>query len=277
MEAKNIFISATGVDLAGYVRGAAEALEAAGYRVVNMARFMAQPEDALSVSLRELESCDYVVGIYGRRYGHIPEDSACSITEREYHHAARMGKPLFAFLVADSDQNLLPGPGEDDDSEQAGVKQQKLRVFKEGINAALVRAEFHSPEDLNTRILASLTRYGQRPTTLRPPVDTQRLVLSEEIRIFHNDQLLHSFNQEQARSLDGVLQKYQRAARSAGTIIYKENVSSAALCKETAADQLGRALAELFFPAPVAPKVEETVSRWRSSGRRGQFGPPNRS
>ena len=213
MEAKNIFISATGVDLAGYLRGAAETLEAAGYRVVNMARFMAQPEDAVCVSLRELENCDYVVGIYGRRYGHIPEDSAYSITEQEYHHATRTGKPLFAFLVADSEQSLLPGPGEDDDSEQARGKQQKLQAFKERINAALVRAEFHSPEDLGTRILASLIRYAQRPTTLRPPVDTLRLMLSEEIRIFHNDQLLHTFTPEEVLPLEGLLQKYQRAAQ----------------------------------------------------------------
>lgn len=153
-EIKTIFISATSIDLSDYVKEVKTVLEKAGYRVKTMVDFGAQPDDAVTVSLAELEDTDGVLGIYARRYGYIPEGDDMPVTEQEFHHALSLGKPVFAFIVDDANTDLKPGTGEDDGSEEAQAKQSKINGFIDQINTALVRERFVAAEDLKANVLA---------------------------------------------------------------------------------------------------------------------------
>ncbi len=115
-----IFISATSIDLKAYMAAVKGALEDAGYQVVTMANFGSQPETPRRVSLREVEGADWFVDLYVRRYGYIPDGEELSITEQEYHHARLTNKPVFAFIVDNANNDLSPGPGEEDDSDEGG-------------------------------------------------------------------------------------------------------------------------------------------------------------
>ena len=46
-----------------------------------------------------MASADLFVGIYARRYGHVPKHSQTSVTEAEFWYAAKLRKPIFCFVV----------------------------------------------------------------------------------------------------------------------------------------------------------------------------------
>lgn len=161
-----VFISATSKDLGGYVQAVEKSLRDAGYHVVTMSNFGAQPDEPRNSSLQEIEKVDYFVGLYARRYGYIPEGETLSITEQEYHHARLKKIPIFAFRVDDANTDLAPGPGEDDGSDSAREKQAKLKSLLTHIETTLVRETFVGIEDLKAKVLASISRYEKRKPSL---------------------------------------------------------------------------------------------------------------
>lgn len=149
------FLSATYVDLRDHRRAAVEAIQRAGHEAVTMETFGARPEEPTTACLRELEKCNLIVGVYAHRYGFIPPGQKTSITEQEYEHARRTGRPVFSFLVADD----YPWPPKYIDSEPGRTQ---LVEFKERVCNQVVRDVFTTPDDLAFKVAAAVGRYAVR-------------------------------------------------------------------------------------------------------------------
>ena len=94
-----VFLSSTYNDLIEHRKAAHDALEQLGLHVIWMEAFGARTEDSTTACLKEVEESDLFVGIYAHRYGYIPKDVTASITEQEFDHAHKLGKPIFGFIV----------------------------------------------------------------------------------------------------------------------------------------------------------------------------------
>jgi hypothetical protein len=170
-----VFLSSTYIDLIYYRKAAIEALERLDQQIVRMEVFGARPEEPYNACLFEIESCDLFVGIYAHRYGYIPSGFSCSITEEEFNHAKKLGKPIFCFFV-DEDYPWLPPMIE----EQPGKT--KLQSFKARIGSEIVRDIFTTPEDLAVKVATAVGRYLSHANPTKennsPSVDRIREVLA---------------------------------------------------------------------------------------------------
>jgi hypothetical protein len=149
------FLSATYVDLRDHRRAAVEAIQRAGHEAITMETFGAWPEEPTAACLREVDRCNLVVGVYAHRYGFIPHGQKTSITEQEYEHARRTGKPVFSFLVADD----YPWPPKYIDNEPGRTR---LIEFKGRVSKQVVRDVFTTPDDLAFKVAAAIGRYAVR-------------------------------------------------------------------------------------------------------------------
>jgi tetratricopeptide (TPR) repeat protein len=96
-----VFLSSTYTDLIEHRKAAHDALEQLGLHVIWMEAFGARPVESTKACLDEVEVCELFVGIYAHRYGYIPDGKDISITEQEFDHAKKLGKPIFGFIVDD--------------------------------------------------------------------------------------------------------------------------------------------------------------------------------
>ena len=94
-----VFLSSTYDDLIEHRKAAHDALEQLGLHVIWMEAFGSRPEKLTTACLKEIDECNLFVGIYAHRYGHIPEGKKVSITEQEFDHAQKLGKPIFGFII----------------------------------------------------------------------------------------------------------------------------------------------------------------------------------
>jgi hypothetical protein len=78
-----VFISSTFADLQPYRRVAIEVVQRQLGQPLAMEFFPARPDDATTVCEEDVRACDIMVGIYGHRYGFIPEGLQKSITQQE--------------------------------------------------------------------------------------------------------------------------------------------------------------------------------------------------
>ena len=149
------FLSATYIDLRDHRRAAVEAIQRLGHEAVTMEVFGARPEEPTTACLRQIEDSNLMVGVYAHRYGFIPPGETISITEKEYEHARRKGKPAFCFLVADDH----PWPPKYIDGEPGRTK---LMKFKEQVGSQLTRDVFTTPDDLAYKVAAAVGRYAAK-------------------------------------------------------------------------------------------------------------------
>lgn len=147
-------------DLRKHRSRVANSLTEAGYGVIGMENFGAQPQAPAVASLEEIDACDAFVGIYAHRYGSIPSGSEKSFTEMELDYALKQKKEIFCF-IADDSYPWLPkyiehGPG-----------RKKLSALKERLLGGLVTAPFRSPDNLASKVIASLSRYELKKAVIR--------------------------------------------------------------------------------------------------------------
>ncbi|HKU73010.1 MAG TPA: DUF4062 domain-containing protein [Pyrinomonadaceae bacterium] len=148
-----VFISSTYKDLIDYRSAAIRAVEGTNYQASKMEVFGARPDEPLDACLKEVEESDLFIGIYALRYGFIPEGADISITEREYAHARKLGRPIYCFLLDKEKQpwfyNWIEGePGKS-----------KLEDFKKRIEKQHVCAYFTSADDLSAKVANALSHF----------------------------------------------------------------------------------------------------------------------
>ena len=148
-----VFLSSTYVDLIDYRAAAIRAVEGTNYQASKMEVFGARSEEPVEACLKEVEASDFFIGIYAHRYGHVPAGSDFSITEMEYDHAKRHGKKIYCFVVDEENQPWLPKFIEGEPGAE------KLKDFKQRIQADYTRDSFTTPDDLRAKVANALSHY----------------------------------------------------------------------------------------------------------------------
>jgi tetratricopeptide (TPR) repeat protein len=145
-----VFLSSTYNDLIDHRKAAHDALEQLGLHVIWMEAFGARPVESTKACLDEVEKCELFVGIYAHRYGYIPEGKDISITEQEFDHAQKLGKPIFGFVIND-EHPWSPRHIEHD-------KKAKLDAFLGKVKKQPVEF-FTAPDNLAHNIASSVGHY----------------------------------------------------------------------------------------------------------------------
>lgn len=156
-----VFLSSTYIDLIEHRKAAHDALEQLGLHVIWMEAFGARPEDSTKACLDEVKESHLFVGIYAHRYGYIPKDSDVSITEQEFNHAQKLGKPIFGFVINEDHDWKIKHVEHD--------KKDKLNAFLNKVKKQPVEF-FTTPDNLANNIASSVGHYlsEHKPTPDSP-------------------------------------------------------------------------------------------------------------
>jgi hypothetical protein len=169
---ESVFISSTFEDLVDHRTRVQSALRQAGLIDISMEHFGAR--DVLPVDecarLVKKES-NLFVGIYGHRYGYIPDGHDISISEIEYRSASSI--PRFIYII-DKNYAVLPRYI---DAGELGIK---LAAFKLGLTKRHICQFFKTPEDLAVKVIADISRHRAMRAAPKVGVDLPKL---EDIRI----------------------------------------------------------------------------------------------
>ena len=157
-----VFISSTYKDLIEYRAAAIRAVEGTSYQAVKMEVFGARSNQPLEACLKEVEQSDLLIGIYALRYGFIPDGADISITEMEYLHAKKLGKPIYCFLLDEKKQPWFIELVEDEPGKS------RLKDFKNRIQKVHVCDYFTTPDDLRAKVANALSHFVANHQTLTP-------------------------------------------------------------------------------------------------------------
>ena len=176
-------ISATARDLTDQRLAAQDACLAQDVFPVWMKHLPAQDADGFKVSMEMVDKADIYIGIYGWRYGWVPDfdnPKQLSITELEFDRAVERKasgklKELLIFIMDESVKVSLA------DIEMSDAAQARLRAFKKRASTKRVVGFFKSTEDLQRLISEALAAFKTRnvappsrpsPTTTAPHSST---------------------------------------------------------------------------------------------------------
>lgn len=141
-----VFVSSTFTDMQDYRRKVQDALTQLETIVRGMEQFGSKPGSPVDECLRIVGSCMVYVGIFGMRYGSIPDGHELSMTHLEYNEAQRLNLPSLIYLL-DENQAI---PAKD---VETGTGADKLHALKEHLKKRHVVSFYTTPEDLQARIL----------------------------------------------------------------------------------------------------------------------------
>lgn len=151
----HVMISSTTVDLPEHRHETSEAIQRMGHTPVMMEHGSAEwNSDAIKFSLEKVGKSQVYIGIFGLRYGYIPDDPVrnpdrLSITEMEYRHAQSLKIPILIYIAAKSH------PFEEDQIDFEPEKREKLKRIKDELTKGIV-AFFDDAVDLRSKVLQSL-------------------------------------------------------------------------------------------------------------------------
>lgn len=139
--------------------------------------------DAISMSLNMVEECDIYLGIFGKRYGYIPNDptrnpNGYSITEMEYWRAVELGKPMLIFVM--DDDHIIPAH-QMDNIKETEDHHNKRREFLKKVRERIV-GFFSSSIDLQGKAIQALFEYYIKNNLHMSIDDTQQILVSREDR-----------------------------------------------------------------------------------------------
>ena len=201
-----VFISSTAEDLkaTGYREAAKEAALRLGFSIEMQEYFAAESKHKpLAACLKKVADCDVLVVIVAYRYGWIPIDQTPgerkSITCMECERALSNSKEVLAFLVdpkyewpekLTEEYRLVQAVRENKLTPQLAAEVQqaveKLKEFKAWINQLGLRAEFTTPDNLQTKVLQSLIDWRARHAN-KFPMETVDADPQLYLRWLHND------------------------------------------------------------------------------------------
>ena len=166
------------------------------HRLSAMEFFGSRTDAAVPACTKEIQACDFLVGIYAWRYGWQPNPQQPSITEQEFDFASGNGKKCLCYLVDESH----PWPPKHVDR---GTSADLLVSFKAKVSG-LVRSVFTTPDNLARQVAADLAREvlpERPPDSFGGLVRVNWEVFSPEVR----NVLTTAYEQARAESDDGVV------------------------------------------------------------------------
>jgi hypothetical protein len=144
-----VFISSTIQDLREHRDQVRLACERAGFVPLMFEDLGAQASSAIDASRAMLGKADVYLGLFGYRYGFVPEGSEISIAEMEYDLASERGIPRLVFFM-DGDH---PVPKRAIDY---GPGAMRLEAFKNRVGREVVLGFFKSAGDLRAKVVEAL-------------------------------------------------------------------------------------------------------------------------
>jgi len=142
-----IFVGSTFEDLKDYRRAVRDALVQLETIVRGMEYFGSKPGSPVEECLAAVNSCKVYIGVFGMRYGTVPEGRDRSMTHLEYEEAQNSKLPSLIYILDEDNQPVLPRHVETGDGANA------LRALKEQLRRRHVVSTFTSPDDLARRVL----------------------------------------------------------------------------------------------------------------------------
>lgn len=142
-----IFVGSTFVDLKTYRDSVGDALHRLEAIVRGMEYFGSKPGVPVDECLSVVRTCKVYIGIFGMRYGSIPDDYEKSMTHLEYDEAQRNSLPSLIYLIDEEKQPILPKHVE------TGLGAEKLRDLKHLLQKKHLVSRFTTEEDLSSKIL----------------------------------------------------------------------------------------------------------------------------
>lgn len=131
-----------------------------------MEHLTAADANAQQISLEMVEKADIYLGVFGFRYGYVPEadnPKQISVTEMEYNRAVERKIPRLIFLMSD-DHPIRPKDVE------TGAGAEKLSRLKDRLKAERVVGFFESADDLCAQVMQALMPYREPDLTSPPAV-----------------------------------------------------------------------------------------------------------
>jgi hypothetical protein len=150
-----IYLSSTYEDLTDYRIAVFEALRKAGYEVLAMEDYVATDRRPVEKCLADVAGADIYVGLFAFRYGYVPppehgNPDSLSITEIEFRHAEKLGKPCLTFAVSED----APWPPKFID----GLKGERINSLREYLLTEKTASFFSSPHQLASLVQAAVTK-----------------------------------------------------------------------------------------------------------------------
>lgn len=141
-----VFVSSTFIDLQVYRRKIQDALTQLETVVRGMEQFGSKPGSPVEECLKVVQSCRLYVGVFGMRYGSIPDGHDKSMTHIEDDEAQRLALPSLIYILNENQ----PIPSKD---VETGIGAEKLEALKTHLKKRHTVSFFTTPEDLQTRIM----------------------------------------------------------------------------------------------------------------------------
>lgn len=150
-----VFVSSTFTDMQVYRRKVQDALTQLEAVVRGMEQFGSRPGSPVEECLTVVQSCRLYVGVFGMRYGSVPDGHDKSMTHVEYDEAQRLRLPSLIYMLNENH----PIPAKD---VETGVGAEKLQGLKDQLKKRHTVSFFTTPEDLQARIMHDVpTQLGQ--------------------------------------------------------------------------------------------------------------------
>lgn len=144
-----VYVSSTYSDLKEFREAVSNILEELCYDVSSAEEELETDNRPIDKSLTKVKECDSYIGIFGWRYGHIPEGYDKAVTEMEYRQAGEANKLRFIFM-ADEDAPW------DESNKDTGPDAELIQELRTRL-AEDERVEFFdSPRDLAAKVAGSL-------------------------------------------------------------------------------------------------------------------------
>lgn len=145
-----VFVGSTFNDMKLYRRAAQDALVQLETIVRGMEHFGSKPGTPVDECLRIVRSCKVYIGVFGMRYGSVPDGFDKSMTHLEYEEAQTAKLPSLIYVIDEDNQPVLPkyveiGPGA-----------QRLEQLKVELKKRHLVSLYTTPDDLKSRILHDL-------------------------------------------------------------------------------------------------------------------------
>jgi formylglycine-generating enzyme required for sulfatase activity len=153
-----IYLSSTFEDLQDYRKAVFDALsKVSHYKVIAMENYVATDRRPVEKCLQDVADSHIYVGLFGFRYGYIPppehdNPDRLSITELEFRHAKKLGKPYLIF-VADLKADLSR---EFDDSHTADGNGENISRLRKDLCRECMTGFFASPHQLASLVQSAV-------------------------------------------------------------------------------------------------------------------------
>lgn len=144
-----IFVGSTFIDLKEYREAARGALHRLETIVRGMEYFGSKPGSPVEECIAAVRSCKVYIGIFGMRYGSIPDGQELSMTHLEYEEAQNNKMPSLIYII-DENQPIPPKHVE------TGVGATNLQKLKDSLLKRHVVSFFTTTDDLAAKILHDL-------------------------------------------------------------------------------------------------------------------------